>query len=302
MNHEGLDFFSCIARRRGNLDPTVVHKHILQHFKNILFTSDDDGESIAPFGRDHPAIKTWIKKCGFPDNACDKLIKGAALRFLHYHRDYVRKPGRLFCKHVFALLVVDMWGVAVGYSPAAAGKASGGGGTVQWINPLESTDYYLLCDHGNGRFSIVDEEEMMSLIDPGPARFMLRKYSVVNLGGPSVAKGDTGPSNHPIGPFVPFPDDGRIHYIDYEPLPKRPGEESDMYQLYPLDETKTFYTIPTGHAVFVYLVGKLNRKLELVAYTEYHDQYLYWPMTELTRGVVVVVAKSAKEAEELARV
>jgi hypothetical protein len=156
------NFFQCIGSLLGT-EPIRVHSDTVLHFARIVFTNWDEinhhhhHHSLESILNDqkilaqlqvcrasalNPAVRAWIKRVhnGQPTmhqtpedwiRVYPKVFKGAALRFLYYHRSYERKPGRLFCRVTFAHLVSEVYCCRVSIE---AGE--------NWIYPTSSNKYF----------------------------------------------------------------------------------------------------------------------------------------------------------------
>ncbi|MBX9636381.1 MAG: hypothetical protein K2Q45_02380 [Nitrosomonas sp.] len=267
----------------------------------------------------HPAIKLWISRVSAVEphlhkqplnwyETYPKVLKGSALRFLAYHRDYDKKPHRLSCMRVFAQLACEVFCCKIGIKTAANAK------DVVWFYPLETADYYLKLDIPmvvleyleKGRFRLctaetdsllfsskdtfelrlikeVEEDNMLNL------SFVLRRYTVENL---QNAKQEH--KNEQIGTFSSITND--VHIILYSPSA---AAEEHIYQIYTGDSSKTFYTIPKGKSLFAFLLHNDSQTYELACQTNECDNYLYFRLKHgLHMGIVVVCAQSDQEAKE----
>jgi hypothetical protein len=162
MEPPPLNFFQCVGSAMG-IEPARVHNDSVLHFARIIFTNWDEINSGLDGGleallRDpngllsqlqvcraaalNPAVRSWIKRLhdGQPTmhqtpedwiRVYPKVFKGAALRFLYYHRSYERKPGRLFCRVTFAHLVSEVYCCRVSIDAGAS-----------WIYPTSSNKYF----------------------------------------------------------------------------------------------------------------------------------------------------------------
>jgi hypothetical protein len=213
-----LTFFECVSRfmymnqnMYGGMDARRVHDATLMYFANIVFENVERYDNnFALLIKDiqknntkhltlkrscvfNGAVKQWIKRFHSVEKGVakspevwfveyPKLMKGAFLRFIYYHKDYLAKPHRLFCKYVFAHLIVDQLNCRmciVGSSVEAC----------RWFYPLDYGDYYIdsdLCTliirqdaDGSPAFSLLEaeEEEIKENFDAGfslllrPVRF-----------------------------------------------------------------------------------------------------------------------------------
>lgn len=310
----GNTFAACIAGRRNLACAETVHNLILMHFAELVFSNARDFDnpthllkhsalltldSTALF---HPALRAWIKRVSSQEKiihhtplACfqayPKLYKCLALRFIKYHASYAEKPYRLYCRFVFAHLAADLWECAVGFTKPAG----------VWINPLDSVVYYLFDYHGEGKFALL---ETTQLLQPQPpmkrytnerdddddeearGRFVLRCYRI-------EAEDHV---NRVVAVFQRYREN--VYFCKFSPAPDAPA--SEVYQLYPLDETKTVLDIPNNMMLAVYVVvGQDESKIELVAQTTRGDQPLHWTMNESVYAVMVVIARDVSEADRM---
>ncbi len=344
-----MNFYECIAKGLDTgLSPETVQSMTLMHFARILFVDLGKRETPAQVydettsaslvlreaGMKHAAIRQWIAKVHAAEphmhkdprdwyRAYPKLLKGAALRFLYYHR----KPHRIMCKLVMAHLLTEIFCCRIGFvvSPEKMDDP-------EWIYPLDSEDYYIDMDivsiaiicKEKGHFELQQPEPFLvvaaaaaeemipkaakaaalkaavAAVVVEPSSFMLRKYSVESLDAASSSKEHI---NVQVGMFARMTDG--VYVINYQPLPKSPmNMHENIYQVYPGDESKTYYTIPPGCSIFVFRLfakqGTDKRHFAALAQTASHDVYLYFHLPqEDTRGVLVVCAESAEVAEKL---
>ena len=317
---------------------SLIHKKLMMHFCEIMFCnipsrfttiqSVIDNKHSINLNKAcvlHPAIKLWISRISNIEphlhhspadwyKAYPKLLKGLAFRFIYYHRNYEEKPHRLFCMRVFAQLACEVFCCKIAFPT---------GEILLWFYPLETADYYLKIDipivilqnQGSGHFRLctaeidpllitqdtfelrlikeVEEEEMHN------PSFVLRRYTVENLQNRKKEH-----KNEQIGSFSPI--GGGLNMILFSPPPPPPCggggptvEDECIYQIYTGDSSKTFYTIPTGMSLFVFLLRNDNASFELAGQTAEVDQYLYFYMKHGVHcGVVVACAKDEQEAKE----
>ena len=95
--------------------------------------------------------------------------------------------------------------------------------------------------------------------------------------------------NVPLGKFKTM--ENNVHRIDYEI-----NDADSIYQIYPGDENRTFYTLEEGQLLIVYCV--VEGKAIQCATHNMHDQYVYFEAPLHTSSVLVVVAKSVEESKE----
>jgi hypothetical protein len=156
------NFFQCVGLVLG-IEPARVHDDTVLHFARIIFINWDAtaagiGNMDAIFSDPdllselqvcraavlNPAVRAWIKRLhqGQPTmhhrpedwiRVYPKVFKGAALRFLYYHRSYKLKPSRLFCRVTFAHLVSEVYCCRVSLDCGS-----------NWIYPTSSNKYF--CD------------------------------------------------------------------------------------------------------------------------------------------------------------
>ncbi len=333
------NFYECISHAlEGRFKPKAVHDKLLMQFARTMFFNIGSCETIAQVLNipsqtlvlnaacyKHPAIKVWIERVHEAEpclhkSASDwykiypKILKGLALRFLHYHLSYKKKPHRCVCRIAFSHLVAEVFCCRVGFIMPK----------TKWIYPLDSDDYYIGMDITTIVLKYVDpgqfesfkpksllvselrllpekdaleseDADLFILPDMDAPSFMLRKYIVESL-QQQQQQASKAHSNVQVGMFKSI--SAHTHVMYYMPLATT---EEVMYQIYPGNEEKTFYTIPAGCSLFVFrAVGKPGTDLlqaTLVAHTDSHDQYLYFYLPMDTRAVIVVCAKNTKEAE-----
>ena len=194
IQENNLTFFECVSRFMyahkkdyGGLDACSIHDATLMYFAKIVFenTSQYKG-NFALLMNDicknktkhlilkrscvfHAAVKQWIKRFHSVEKSVakspevwyleyPKLMKGAILRFLYYHRDYHSKPHRLFCKYVFAHLIVDQLNCRICIVGEPHVEA------CRWFYPLDYGDYYI----DSGLNTLIIRQE-----GGGPAFFLL---------------------------------------------------------------------------------------------------------------------------------
>jgi len=181
-------FFSALSSaldaETGGWSAEQVHKKILLHFCSIMFENGHLYKSINHVIENsdiltlqktcilHPAIKLWIAKIHSVEphlhkqakdwlKAYPKLLKGMALRFVYFHRNYAKKPQRLFCGKVFAQLACEAFCCHIRLND-------------QWFYPLETADYFLKLDlpiviltgGGGGVFELHPNTDIEPLILP----------------------------------------------------------------------------------------------------------------------------------------
>jgi hypothetical protein len=317
----------------------TVHHMCLMHFARIIFSNVGSAREcisqvydsatskelvLREAGMVHAAVKAWIERINATQphmhkdprdwyHAYPKVLKGYALRFLYYHR----KPHRIMCMRVFAHLAAEIFCCRVGLTFLASDDA-------EWIYPIDSEDYFvdmaiksiLIRKLESGFLLISDptsycvscsleEEDTLQQMEvpplltavaetpqppPPPPNFMLRRYSKDATGNHLNVK---------VGMFQAL--SAHVHVIKYQPMPKSPLNMQDhIYQVYPGDETRTYYTLPTGCALFVYRLAAAGDAPVQLAQTAAHDEYLYFslPVAD-TRGILAVCAPSAAAATEL---
>lgn len=127
------------------------------------------------------------------------------------------------------------------------------------------------------------------------ATFMLRKSF----------EDDSTYKNVQVSLFSPLPQDGRVHVVNAPSPPHGGGggeEEKDfLLQVYPAHAHKTLYDLRDGECLFVF--GLLDKNatdsLPLMAQTKEPDVHVIFQAPRNLVKVVVVVAASLKEANEL---
>lgn len=313
MQDNGLTFFECISRGLGNQGNGAHIQHqLLRHFARLCFNFE--GETLNSLWTDvksltvhhqcvsHPAIKQWIARIHSVQPCMSKspsvwyetyrkALKGMALRFLHYHRDYARKPHRIFCTQVFSHLAADMYNCHLGFVK---------GGACRWFYPLDCSNY--LCDDEIPTVIYCqDSRESFSLLPTGSYSVPLQLHLSVadefdTMQCFSLRK-STLTHNTFLGRFKPLAEDSAVHTLDY------PFEletiETDVYQIYPGDESKTFYTLSPGQIIIVYTVNQDN-ELTLCAEHKDYDNYIYFSVIDAMQcGVVLIVATSNLEARTI---
>lgn len=336
-----MNFYQCLALGLDNgLSPEAVQRMCLMHFARIVFNNVGGRETIEQVydettskelelreaGMVHATIKAWIARVHAKQPHLHKdprdwyrvyprALKGLALRFLYYHR----KPHRVMCIRVLAHLASELFCCRIGLLHDDDEEEP-----AEWIYPIDSEDYFvdmaiksipIQHQQQNGTFLLasfcvsccVEEqqqatqmEEVSSLLphqqqQQQEASFMLRRYS---------SEAANVHLNVKVGMFqavTPY-----VHVIKYQPVPKSPlNAREHIYQVYPGDEDKTYYTLPKGCALFVFrlmsTVGDVICFAPIpLAQTASHDEYLYFQLPSAdTRGVVAVCAVSVQAAVEL---
>ena len=326
-------FYDCISKGlKLNLSTEAVQNMGLMHFARIVFENVGDAQIpaqvydaerskalvLSKAGLGHAAIKQWILKVHTGEGHLHKdpvdwyrvyphLLKGLALRFLYYHR----KPHRIMCKYVMAHLFAEVFCCRIGFPSSSSSTKEEG--DINWIYPLDSEDYYIDMaiksvviqqSAKGGSFELIQQEEYQQVaclmvpvkiesevvVDEEPTSFTLRRYS------------PDGNVNIQIGRFKPVENATHLHVILHQPH----NQADVIYQVYPGDENKTYYTLPSGCALFVYRIfatpttsgGKLH--FTPLAHTASHDEYLYFPLPpQDTRGVLAVCARTLQIAEDM---
>lgn len=331
------NFFACISRAlEDKFKPKVVHDKLLMQFARAMFFNVGECETVAQVLNisseklvlnkacyEHPAVKVWIERVHASEPCLHKrakdwfriypkLLKGLARRFLHYHMSYKQKPHRIVCRILFAHLAAELFCCRIGFIQP--------NGKDKWIYPLDSDDYYIGMNittialrYVDDTFELLRPPSLLSFVSDDDLRlvpltkdeeeemeqvsFMLRKYAIENMETKLVV-GQTH-SNVQVGMFKALSQ--HVHVIYYTPLSTT---EDIMYQIYPGNEEKTFYTLPYACSLFVYrAVNKPGAKellqTSLIAHTDSFDHYIYFYLPADTIAILVVCAKNAKEAEAL---
>jgi hypothetical protein len=331
------------------MEACCIHTKVLLHFARIMFFNVSECETIAqvlnmpsdklvlnPLCTVHPAIKHWIARihANKPElhktpadwmRVYPKLLKGMALRFLHYHRSYKKKQHRLFCRFVFSHLACEVFCCRIGLYPipqlSLAEEEEEDDESIRWFYPLDSDDYFIDMDIVTillrpdstlrGRYHLcpsallvvppptevhlLQSQTDLAKMEETAVSFMLRRYSVQEM---QVNDNKTAShENVKVGMFECIKPG--LHIIRHQPLSD--VCEKHIYQVYPGDENKTMYDVPS---LFVYravtAVGHtLLFKVTLLAHSDSHDQYVYFYLTPDTQAIVVVCSRTAKEAETI---
>ena len=164
---EGLTFFECISRSIGNCTGQNVHSSLLYYFMKIVFNNanyksyqefcqaikrEETKElELKPTIINNEAVKEWIKRVSQKEKSVSnrvdvwfasypKFLKAVMLRFFYWHRDYKKKPYRIYCKYVFSHLAADFYKCSIGILEEGGGGSNTFG--VRWFYPLGAQDYY----------------------------------------------------------------------------------------------------------------------------------------------------------------
>jgi hypothetical protein len=121
------------------------------------------------------------------------------------------------------------------------------------------------------------------MMEDGP--FTLRK-AIVDPAGKNCV-------NKHIAPFIGV---GRVH-VHMMTDSSSIVNEDVLYQIYPGDKSKTYYTLPPQHIMFIYCVLVVGQEMKLVAQNDAHDNYAYFKLPNGTFAIVVACAKTQQEAE-----
>lgn len=78
------------------------------------------------------------------------------MNFIEYHRSYVEKPNRVFCRIVFAHLVSEVFCCRIGFEAT----------TIDWIYPLNVEDYYIGMDIKTVLLKYVKEDRVFEVLQP----------------------------------------------------------------------------------------------------------------------------------------
>lgn len=337
----GLTFFECVSRTLGGRRTGLqTHDELLFYLMNIVFENAHYANfaefcqairnektkqlMLKPTLVNNSAVKQWIKRFhsrekGFaqtPDvwyMSYPKLLKGAMLRFFWYHHDYASKPGRIYCKRVFAHLTADLYQCSVGII-----EDEGRGERMTWFYPLDASDYY----RDESLVSIVVRQEKdlsFSLIKPPPAvldlggepplllqggeedfvsidatileimaahKFVLRLAQEEKLNNGSMSR-----KNNVVAEFENLGNDVYVCYY----TPPLETLEDDIYQIYPGDETKTFFQLGLGEIIVVYCIVEKGKAI-VCARHDMNDQYPFFRALPQTNAIVVIVARNLAES------
>lgn len=337
----GLTFFECISRSIGNgRDSLYIHDALLFYFMKIIFSNANyvDFEHFCkaivsnktrhlvlnPKLITNDAVKQWVKRfaqveksvANTPDVwylAYPKLLKGAMLRFFAYHRNYAQKPSRIYCTNVFAILVADLYNVAVGVS----GKACRPGVfKVRWFYPLGAKDYYfqhtlksiiVASDErgGSGSFCLLqsllhsvvvpplllqpeeEEDDDECIMQQKHPKFVFRISRELKL-----RNGKKSRSNDQIAEFIELDDD--VHICKFEP--NEATLEDDLYQIYPGNPAKCYFELGLGEILVIYCI--VEKRAIICATHNMNDQYPFFQLRPGTHEIVVVVAKNLTRSGE----
>jgi hypothetical protein len=156
------NFFECVGLAL-DIEPARVHGDTILQFARIIFINWNDVVNgagsmeailttktilsklkVRSAAAHNSAVRAWITRLhqGQPTmhqkpedwiRVYPKVFKGAALRFLYYHRSYERKPSRLFCRVTFAHLVSEVYCCRISLDAGC-----------NWIYPTSSNKYF--CD------------------------------------------------------------------------------------------------------------------------------------------------------------
>lgn len=348
-------YFECLSHAILNdngLHAKRVHDQCVMHFASLVFrlqaqhTNVDallreakthtlclrSAEEIAPMRavrcwiarvhRTHPALheepRGWLR-------AYPKLFKSCALQLIHYHRNYERKPRRLFCRILFAILAAEVFAMQIGLSSPPH---------IQWIYPTAGCDYYLdsdtKCiilaqDAQDGGWYSRPSSDCDGMMDAWPPllthddpiidlnnnnnnnnndtaeqdneQFMLRSYQAKS----STNYASTGVEHHneAIGLFTRR--GPHVHVIEYHPSAS--DAANCIYQIYPGDSQLTLYwPLQPLHSLYAFAaVSSLQQHeklaIEPLAHTSDHDNYLYFSLAHQTRCVLVVKAVNLAQAQ-----
>jgi len=187
-----LTFFECVARFMHAhpddfkpMNAQQIQERTLMHFADIVF------ENVARYRGDlrvflrdvrsgntkhlvlksscifNGAVKAWIKRFHSVEKSVaqtpeiwyleyPKLMKGAILRFIYYHRNYAKKPHRIYSVHVFAHLIADQLNCRVCIVAAEVAR-------FRWFYPLDYGDYYM--DASILTLLVAQEADAFSLLE-----------------------------------------------------------------------------------------------------------------------------------------
>lgn len=126
--------------------------------------------------------------------------------------------------------------------------------------------------------------------------FTLRKYVVEHM--QTSVGGTKNHSNTQVGVFGEA--NKQVFVLYYQPIAT---QLETVYQIYPGNVEKTFYTLPHECALYAFRgVSKQGTSLMQIIFlghTDSPDQYLYFELPADTKAIAVICAKTYTEAEQL---
>ena len=338
----------------------LMHKKLMMHFSQIVFSNASSYNSIAELLKAkhdlvlnktcilHPAIKLWIERVHAKElhfhktpedwfKAYPKLLKGLALRFIYYHRDYEAKPYRLFDRHVFCQLASEVFCCKIGLvdvealpQPPPPPRSGGGGGAslsppssppplrggggdlkIRWFYPLETADYYLKLDipviileyHGHGQFKPKTESIFLEQEDNFQLEHIKEPNNMIsnNMRAFCLRRYTVEDLQNQKREHTNFPVgnfDAVAKNVFVILFQPMPSAGECCYQVYPGNPNKTCYTLGPGETLHVFSINKRNQ-ISLCGETSEADVYLYFNLQPKEHvGAVAVVCAGGKRAAE----
>jgi hypothetical protein len=290
-------FFGCICTTlKLEYAPLELREAALRLFENIMFVDKSKRSMLNVRFPMHPATQAWTAKCArvnkkLHSNANDWLraythatIIRMAVEFLEYHRPDNR-PKRLFCRLVFAHLVANILQIKIGLTKERQENS------IKWIYPIESEESIT-----------IDSQQIILVFVPRcggfyvprndvPCPLILEMESVQEESGYSLrCYNQVDQTNRHVARFQNV--GAETYTVMFTP------QVGLVYQVYPGNEKRTFFSFPHGTALFAYRLHTDGAKFTRLAYSAATDQYLYFELTpvETTIGVCVVCARSEQEA------
>lgn len=318
MKERNLTFFECISRSLQNgITGLVVHDSLLFYLMRIVFSNaeydhfqafcqaiiqnDTHHLELNPQLIHNNAMKQWVYRFSKVERSVaktpdvwfqdyPKLLKGAMLRFFVYHRDYIHKPHRIYCKYVFAHLAAEFYHQAIGISEKKR---------IRWFYPLGALDYFhsivIQPEKEIGSFTLLDSSapplllrEMSEEEEEGeelPPRFVLRLSQPI--------KGGKSWLNEQVGTFE---GEDKVYICTFEPNNETLSE--DIYQIYPGDRNRCFFDLGFYEMMVVYCIIAENRA-GICATHKHNEQYPFFKLLPGTQQVVVVVARDLAQSAEI---
>lgn len=103
---------------------------------------------------------------------------------------------------------------------------------------------------------------------------------------------DGGHSNVCVGNFEERAEG--VYIVDY--APDAATLETDIYQIYPAEENKCFYSLEEGATMFVHAFCSENGKaVQCARHTDF-DQYCYFLLPENTTAILIIIVAAAASA------
>jgi hypothetical protein len=148
---KNLTFFECLGRVL-DIRAHAIHDHLLLYFVQNVFYNAQHFTTLHAFceyAKKHASVlqlsprcvtfapvREWIERFHAVEEllpqtpdvwfvSYPKLLKSTLLRFIFYHRNYAKKPHRLYCASVFAHLAAEVYGGVVGLRRRVAGGRRG---------------------------------------------------------------------------------------------------------------------------------------------------------------------------------